>query len=239
MKAKVNIQLLNTTNFDSGALGMLAMVLHQFSTAGNYRATIMEKGFRVTDVNFQVKEKSEVMQLDIDLAKAVRDAKARPEKCGSRTEEQTSKVVSPMGYVLFHASSGDGYSVIVSNGDSEEVFDSTKLGAGDIFAVSLLEPSKYSMKNTMGSAAGEILVRLKPDLAKQINTIETRHIEVSEKKFDPERIELASSQGLVFRIVSAARIVVEKKDPSRAEHTKPTIRWQKLQAARKQIQSGG
>jgi hypothetical protein len=233
MKTKMNLQLLNTTTFDSGALGMLAMVLHQFRSAGHYRAAIMEQGHAVTDVDFEVNEKSEVMQLDIDLAQAVRNAKARPGDCDCKSEKQTKRVVSPKGYVLFHASSGGGYSVTASDEGGKVVFDSTKLGDGDLFAVSVLEPATYSMTNTTGSAAGEIVVSLTPEMAKQIKTLETRYIDVSEKKFDPERIELTSSQGLVFRIKDTARILIEKKYPSRAERTKPIIRWQKFQTLKK------
>ena len=225
MKAKVNIQLLKTTTFDSGALGMMAMVLHQFPSAGHYRATIMEKGCEVTDLDFEVDEKSRVTQLDIDLAQAVRSEKARPEDC-CKCEKQTARVVSPKGYVLFHASSGDGYSVIVSNGGDKVIFDSTKLGEGDLFAVSLLEPATYSMMNRVGSAKGEIVVSFTPEMAKKIKTLETRYIDVNEKKFDPERLELISSQGLVFRIKGTARILIKKKYSSRTQRAKPIIRRQ-------------
>ena len=237
MNSKVNIQLIKTTTFDSGALGMMAMVVHHFHSAGHYRAAIMEQGRAVTDVDFEVDEKSEVMQLDIDLARAFQSAKARPEACGCKSEKQTTRVVSPKGYVLFHASSGGGYSVTVSNAGGKVVFDSTKLGDSDLFAVSLLEPGDYSMTNTLGSAAGEIVVSLTPKMAKEIKTLETRYIDVSEKAFAPERIELTSSQGLVFRIKGTARILIEKKYPSRAERAKPTIRWQKLPTVKKEMPS--
>jgi hypothetical protein len=232
MKAKVNLELLKTTSFDSGSLGMLAMVLHQFSSAGRYHVAIMERGRAVTDVHFEVNEESEVMQLDIDLAQAVRNARARPEDCGCKSKKQATPVVSPKGYVLFHASSGNGYSVTVAGRGDEVVFDSTKLTDGDLFAVSLLEPTSYSMTNTLGSAAGEIVVSLTPEMAKQINALETRYIDVSEQTFDPERIELTSSQGLVFRIKGTARILIQKKDPSPTERVKPLIRWQKLQRSK-------
>lgn len=237
MKAKVNIQLFKTTTFDSGALGMLGMVLHQFRSAGNYRAAIMEDGRPVTDVDFEVNEKSEVMQLDIDLAQAVRNAKTRPEDCRCKSHMQGTMVVSTKGYVLFHASLGDGYSVTVSKAGEKVVFDSTKLGIDDLFAVSLLEPATYSMRNTIGSAAGEIIVSLTPKMAKQIKNLETRYIDVNEKKFSPERIELTSSQGLVFRIRDTARILIEKKSPPLAERPKPIIRWQKPQTVKKQMPS--
>lgn len=232
MKAKVNIQLLRTTTFDSGALGMLAMVIHQFSSAGRYRATIKQRGHAVTEVDFEVDDNSKVMQLDIDLAQAVRSAKARPESCGCTSEKQTTRVVSPKGFVLFHASSGGGYSVAVSKTEGKVVFDSTNLGEGDLFAVSLLEPGTYSMANTIGSVEGEIVVSLTPEAAKRIKTLETLYIDVSQKKLDPKGIEVASSQGLVFRIKDSARILIEKRHAPPQKRSKPVIRWQKLQTSR-------
>ncbi|HZU86315.1 MAG TPA: hypothetical protein VFF78_02455 [Anaerolineaceae bacterium] len=232
MKAKVNIELLKTTTFDSGALGMLAMVIHQFGSAGRYRVTVLHEGRALADLDFEVNEKSEEMQLDIDLAQAVRNAKARPEDCGCKSEKQMVGVVSPKGYVLFHASSGHGYSVIVLGREGRVAFDSTKLGEGDLFAVSLLEPATYSLKNKTGSATGEIVVTTGTD--KRMKALETHHIEASPKKFNTKRIELSSSQGLVFRIKDSARILIEKEHTQTDKRNKPVIRWQSLRTIRKE-----
>jgi hypothetical protein len=228
MKARLNLQLLKTSTFDSGALGMLAMVLHPFQSIGHYRATILHRGQGVTDVTFEVNEQSDTMQLDIDLFEAVRKANARPEACGCQDKAQIKKVVSPRGYVLFHASSGSGYSVTVSNERGEVVFDSTRLSKGDLFAVSLLEPAVYSMTNTLGSASGVITVDLPPEADRQIKTLETVYVDVGQERFEPERISLLSSQGLVFRIQSSATRVLVEKQQRESEPNQPVIRWQKL-----------
>lgn len=234
MKAKVNIQLLRTTTFDSGALGMMAMVIHQFRSAGHYRAVVMERGRGVADLDFEVDEKSQVMQLDIDLAQAVREAKSRPEDCCCESKPRTKCVISPEGYVLFHASSGSGYSVIVANGGDKPVFDSAKLGDGDLFAVTLLEPATYSMTNKLDSTEGEIVVSLTPEMAKRIKALETCYIDVGGKGFDPGKVELTSSQGLVFRVKGKARIVVDKKYASRSEcGGEPVLRWRKPRTRQK------
>ena len=230
MKAKVNLQLLKTTTFDSGALGMLAMVIHQFRSAGRYRAQISHHGRKSTDIEFDVDEKSEVMQLDIDLAQT---SKTRPEDCDCEPSKQAERTVSPKGYVLFHASSGAGYSVAVSNAEGKLIFDSAKLSDGDLFAITMLEPATYPMKNTVGSATGEIVVSLKPEIAKKIKSLETAYIDVTENKFNPERIEVTSSQGLVFRIKGSARILIEKKPDPASKRDKPAIRWQKLPTVKK------
>jgi hypothetical protein len=228
MTAKVNRQLLNTTNFDSGALGMLAMVVHQFPAPGRYHAAVRRGGRAVAEVAFSVDEKSEAMQLDIDLARAERDAGGRTSDCGCKDEKPPAAVVSPKGFVLFHASEGTGYSVIVSNETDKSTFDSTKLGKGDLFALSLLEPAVYSLANTMDGAAGEILVTFTADTAKRIHQLETVHVGVTAKKFATGRIEVASTQGLVFRLEAPARIVIAKKVGDKDEkREKPVIRWRR------------
>ena len=233
MKAKVNLQLLKTTTFDSGALGLLAMVIHQFHSVGYYQVAIRQQGRSVADTDFVVDEKSEVLQLNIDLARIAQETKMRPDDHKSKREKQMMRVVSPKGYVLFYASAVGGYSVIVSKEDGL-IFDSTKLSEGDLFAVSLLEPGNYSMMNRIGSASGAIVVSLTSEVAKQIKTLETRYIDANEKKFDPDRIELASSQGLVFRIKDSAQILITKKDSPPPERYKPIIHWQKFETVKRQ-----
>lgn len=238
MNAKINLQLLKTTTFDSGALGMLAMVLHQFSSIGRYRVLILNKGKALKYIDFEVDGKSEATQLNIDLAQSVLKEKAcLAAKPGIKSGEQTVRVVSPKGYVLFHASTGFGYSAIVSDGVGRVVFDSTKLGDKDVFAVSMLEPGNYSMTNTTGPVAGEIVVSLPPEAARQMKTLETQYIDVTEKKLDPPRIELISSQGLVFRIKGKARISIAKTSLPQAgaakTRQKPMISWKKLETNKK------
>lgn len=223
MKAKVNLQLLNTTRFDSGALGMLAMVVHPFVAVGHYHAVVMHLDQAVADVGFDVDEKSAVMQLDIDLAEVARQARAYPRGCGCKGHQQTGRVVSPQGYVLFHASAGYGYSVLVSNAAGEVAFNSTTLARGDLFAVSLLEPAAYALHETIDSLTGEITVSSTPDQAKHIKSLETRYVEVNHKTFDPACIDLVSAQGLVFRVNKSARIVIEKKSSPVQQMPKPGI----------------
>jgi hypothetical protein len=203
------------------------MVIHQFPSPGFYHAGIHRSGRVVADTQFRVDAESGVMQLDIDLAEA---AQRHPTKgdCGCTGKGEKTPVVSPKGYVLFHASSGDGYSVTAAAEDQKVVFDSTKLGGGDLFATSLLEPGKYIMENTLGRANGEILVTLTPEDAKRINQMEPQHVSVSADQFEPPKLTLVSSQGLVFRVNGEARIVINRegeREPFRPQ--KPILRWQK------------
>ena len=227
MQSRLNKQLFNTSTHDSGALGMMAMVIHPFGTAGRHRAVVMSQGRPVAEVEFDVDATSTVMQHDIDLAQVAQQGRQRPEACACKGAVQSVGTVSPKGYVLFHASSGHGHSVVVNNADGKPVFDSTVLNDGDLFAVSLLEPTRYTLRNTAGSAKGEIEVAFNDEIAKRIQQLETRYVDVHEKAFEPGFIELASTQGLVFRIKGPSRIVIEKQAPGQTDARKPVIRWQK------------
>jgi len=236
MKAKANLQLLNTTRFDSGALGLMAMVIHPFTQPGQHRGTVFQHGAAVADFGFLVDETSDIMQLDIDLATIHRRAQGRrvEHDCGCCADSMHTPVVSPKGYVLLHATSGTGYSAKVASAEDKPVFDSTELNSGDLFALTLLEPVPYSAKNALGKSSAEISVSLPADLNKRLTMMEPVNVSVDGSKFNPDRIQLISTQGLVFQIQARARIVIEPKTPGvrKNEHTDgPTARWQKFDAA--------
>lgn len=234
MKARINLQLFKNRTFDSGALGVLARVVHQFPSAGYYRVVIMQQDNQITEIDFNVDDSSELMQLNIDLAQAVRDSKVRPDVREYKSEKQMVRDVSPKGYVMFNSSSGGGYSVRVSNREHQLVFDSTKLEEGDFFAVSLLERGIYRMTNRVNSTSGEIIVGIPPEAANRTKTLDTRFIAVDEKGFDPNRIELSPAQGLVFQFKVASRVYIENIETSPQEPKKPVIHRQRLRAVRRQ-----
>jgi len=233
MHSKVHLQLFNTSIFDSGSLSMTTMVLRQFHASGRYCVTIFENGRAYKNVEFDVDEKVEKMQLDIDLARTAPDHRRHPDCCCHEKAKKKclAHSVSPKGYVLFHVSSGKGYSVKVADKEGKTVFDSARLESGDLFALSLLEPAAYVMTNTVDSASGEIHVSLSPEVAKSLKTLETCFIEVTPKKFEPSQVKLVSSQGLVFRMKTPGRIVIKKATPSPKETARPLTHWQNLQGA--------
>jgi hypothetical protein len=68
MQVTVNRQLFSERTFDSGALGVLCSVIHQFAESGVYQAVIKVAGKTERTVWFEVTESASEMQLDIDLA---------------------------------------------------------------------------------------------------------------------------------------------------------------------------
>jgi hypothetical protein len=214
MQPVVNRQLFTQKVFDSGSLGVLVSVIHRFEQPGRYDGTVLRGDTASSTFSFVVDEASSNQQLNIDLA-ASEEARETGDCCGKKGEPQ---VVSPKGYVIFYVSRGSGYSVRVGRGDDKEpAFDSRKLEKGDLFAMSLLEPTKYSMADQIGGAKGEINVGFSPEIAKRLRSLEPVYVEAAGKAFEPARVDLASMQGLVFRIQKASRIVVEKQSGAPAE----------------------
>ncbi|MFN0104848.1 MAG: hypothetical protein ACKV2U_22540 [Bryobacteraceae bacterium] len=230
MNTRINFQVLNIVNQDSGALGPLGMAIHQFAEPGRYHVGVHREGRTVADTEFQVDADGDT-QINIDLT-AVARRNPRKGDCECKGSHDDVAVVSPKGYVLFHASGGDGYSATVAAECERAVFDSAKLGKGDLYATSLLEPGKYTVRNAMGTAKAEIEVTLTPEDAKRIKTVEPQYMDVKSKTFEPAAIKLVSSQGLVFRIKDHARVVIERQGDRSGRPENPVIQWRKPVAAK-------
>ncbi|SFJ46150.1 hypothetical protein SAMN04515648_4164 [Phyllobacterium sp. CL33Tsu] len=220
MLANLNRQLFEATVFDSGALGLTTSIVHQFTVAGVYSATVRKDGKHMGNVSFEVRDDATSMQLDIDLAKTQQGSK---DGCCCGTE--AGQPVSSKGYVVFHTTSGTGWSVHVGEG-KQASFDSTRLTKGDIFALTLLEPTRYGIENKLGSAKGSVTVEFSKGDAKRLSELKPVMVTAG-KKFDPENFKLIATQGLVFRIETDARIVISRKEARKAEPDKGRIRFQR------------
>lgn len=234
MNAKANLALLNTNQFDSGALGMMAMVIHPFTEAGQYRGSVLRAGKVVGDLTFLVDESSTVMQLDIDLATVGLQKRQSGQDCDCHaTPVPPAKVVSPRGFVLFYASGGSGYAVNVSHASGKTRFDSGRLEKGDLFALSLLEPAQYEGTNALTQARIDVAVEMLDGSPKELKArfaaLETANITVGDGGFKPEKLRVVSAQGVVFQINEPSRIVIRKKADSgqSRERVGPKARWRK------------
>lgn len=207
MRTIVKRQLFTQRVFDSGSLGVLASVIHQFGEAGAYEAKTYLGESPAGAFSFVVDPDSKVQQLTIDLAELGREK----EDCKCEGEKREERIVSPKGYVLFYASRGIGYSVRVGRGNERQAaFDSRQLGSGDLFAVSLLEPTTYSVVDRIGGGKAEITVELDPARIRKANRPDPVYADAKKGAIEPRSIRLVSAQGLVFRISTGSRVVIEK-----------------------------
>jgi hypothetical protein len=241
----VNRHVFTTRVFDSGALTVLATVIHQFSDPGKYIVSIRRGDTVLGSTRFEVAADAPT-QLNIDLAaggipgksnpfdRSARAAKAgtSAKDCGcggggGRTHAASAaavpagapppKIVAPGGYVQFHVSHGEGgLSAQVRKEQTDKIlFDTTVLGTGDLFAVSLLAPATFTLANTAGTATGSVTVSFSKEVARRLKQTTPVYVDVSKSAFTPKDLQVASGQGLVFRVQDAARVVVtQKTDPT-------------------------
>ena len=243
---QVNRHVFTTRVFDSGALTVLASVIHQFNEPGKYIVSIRRDDTVLGSTRFEVVADGPA-QLNIDLAAGGIPGKANPfdrsarvAKAGASAKDchcgggggggahaasaqavpagaPPPKIVAPGGYVQFHVSHGEGkLSAQVRKERTDKVlFDTTLLGPGDLFAVSLLAPATFTLANTAGTATGTVTVTFSKEVAARIKQTTPVFADVSKAAFTPKDLQVSSGQGLVFRVQDAARVVVtQQTDPT-------------------------
>ncbi|MDE1996841.1 MAG: hypothetical protein KGI75_30360 [Rhizobiaceae bacterium] len=228
MLATLNRQLFEATTFDSGALGLTTSVIHQFTAAGVYSASIRRDGKPMGTATFEVRDDATAMQLNIDLATTTLGTSAA-DGCRCETHDGIAQPVSTKGYVVFHATSGTGWSVHIGEG-KEVSFDSQRLQKGDIFALTLIEPTRYKVENRLGSAKGSVEVSFTQADAKRLHELNPVTVTVG-KAFDPDHVKLISTQGLIFRIETEARIVISRQEKRKPEPKRGPVRIQRVRLA--------
>ena len=214
----VNRHLFTQTSVDSGSLTMLGVVIHRFPESGEYMG-VVERGAEARSFRLRVDESSPAMQANVDLA-TLGGGHSHTDDCGCKDKETGADpmfVVNPAGYVVFHVSSGPGgYVVRVGKLERPEaaLFDSTQLEGDDLFAVTLIRPGTYSVRNVAGDARGEIVVAY-PTIGEQPHRPdEPVEIVCTEKAFRPARIRIQAAQGQLYRFRTPSRIAIELVEPN-------------------------
>jgi hypothetical protein len=213
----VNRHLFTQTSVDSGLLTMLGVVIHRFPEPGEYIG-VVERGAEARSFRLRVDEGSPAMQANVDLA-TLGGGHSHSDDCGCKDKETSADptfVVNPAGYVVFHVSSGPGgYVVRVGRLERPEaaLFDSTQLEGDDLFAVTLIRPGTYAVRNMAGEARGEIVVSY-PKIGEQPHRPdEPVEIVCTEKAFRPARIRIQAAQGQLYRFRTPSRIAIELVEP--------------------------
>jgi hypothetical protein len=215
-KALLNRDLIAQIGTDSGALTMLGVVIHRFREPGEYLG-VADRGGRTGSFRLTVDPASPAMQANVDLA-ALDSARARNDDCGCHADEPPHRhfVVNPEGWVVFHVSRGRvGYAVRVglTHGD-EPAFNSESLDGEDMFAVTLLRPGTYSVRNTTTGAVGEIVVEYPREPGKEPRPPGPPvEVTATEKILRPAKIAIRPGQGQLYRFRTPSRIAIELVTP--------------------------
>lgn len=213
MKVRPNLALFTQTDVDSSALTVHVAVGHAFREPGHYTGSILRGKETVGSFALEVDAACSDMQADIDLAAG---ASYAPGTAARQMESDCDPAlrVSPGGMVLFHVGSGPG-GLAARVGPVDEklagaAFDTRKLGADDIIAVTLLRPGTYEA--TFGHGKAKLQVAY-PDRKAGIRRMDPMVFEASEEGLKPDGAELQPTQGQLYRLSSGGRLRIALVEP--------------------------
>jgi hypothetical protein len=213
VKTRFDRHVFTQVGLDSGALTMLGVVVHSFAEAGEYRGTVHRGAGPESTFYISVDSASAVAQVTIDLAQG---SEGHPAGCKCGAHDGQRYVVHPRGFAVFYVSAGSGghWVNVRRNDEASELraYDSRQLEAGDVFAAILLRPGRYSLRNELSEAHGEITVPY-PINGKQAERSSSPIDVECGKSIEPSEIRLHPSQGLNVRIVDVARVKIELIEP--------------------------
>ncbi len=210
MNARFNSMFLNQTTFDSASPMGSAVVVHRIDDEGEYDVELGREDETPDrmglSVGPQAKKASPASSVTIDIAGAAPGTIA-----GLRHHR-----LDVGGYASFtsaHARSSGSVIVVRKRGAKDVEFDSRHLGEPDMFAVTLVRPGLYAVRNTLGKAEGRIVVTYPVVGERPYRPADPVGVLCTKKGFDPERVEIGPGQGIIFRFETAAHLVVELLEP--------------------------
>lgn len=228
MKAFVNHTLISRTSVDSGSITPHGMVIHQLREPGEYQGTLLLGDAPAAGFTISVEREVEAQQVDIDLFALHHGA--------AGTHEGASRfTVRPEGYAVFYVSQGRGGYAVVMRRQGEErrresAFDSRRLSEGDLFAVTLLRPGTYSVRNTEGRGQARIVVAYPERGNAPYTPPDAVQVRCSREGFKPRQIEVRSAQGQVYSFDTPSRLQFELQEPEDLESPEergPVAQWRK------------
>jgi len=239
MKLRINRRLLEQTSFDSATPTGAAVVVHRFDREGPYELAIMRDDEVVDrrELRVRAEQPRETSERGAaataprgeppTLALAVDLAALRPGPPGTALLQ-----VRAGGYAAFTSSSGEGQQVLITevrDGDRRQEFDSRRLEAGDLFAVTLMRPGTYVATNTTSGAQVQLRVAYPQVGSTPYRPPAPITLETEADRFATDSLDLAPAQGVIFQIRGQAHIQIQLREPddgpAAAEARQPRARW--------------
>jgi len=229
----INRHALTDTTHASDALGVLGAIVHPLGDAARLAGTVYRGGRRLGGFEVVTDEDATAMQANVDLARFGPGETPRPDRgrgasggdgCGCDRDGPTEAgdeprlAVKPGGYLVLHVSWGaPGYRVTLAEPAEKEaktVFDSARLGSGDLFALTLLRPGRYAVRVGKGEGRGEIRVAYPAPGRKARKAEAPARVALEDGELRPAEVEVDPAQGVVFEIRDQkTAIAVELTDP--------------------------
>lgn len=202
MKAFINTHALSAERFDSARLTVLAMIAHPLSQTGTYSGTILAGEIEMGRFMIETRPEHPLTQINLDLAKTL------PRISASDRQPAAYKLKTG-GYLMLLVSEGPGgFRVRLERAADEKkardksgsVFDSARLGKGDLFLVTPLRPGKWRMSEPGRGAEGTMTVAY-PVLGKTPHRPDGPvRIKLADRAFEPAKVQIGPAQTVVFEI---------------------------------------
>jgi hypothetical protein len=227
-------RFLQQTSFDSAVPTGTAVVAHELEPNSAYELSLARDDEIVSSVPVVATPMPEVdPSAEGQAAESVRSVRravtavdlSKLLRPGGRPSEKPS--VAPGGWVSFTSSRpvADHHVVVRrtkdARGGGEDVFDSRRLGERSVFAVTLLQPGRYSVENDIGGAKADVVVSYPQVGDAPYRPPDPLQVEVTGDGFGQERLLLSPAQGIVFRFRTEARIRIELVEPDEGPDPQP------------------
>lgn len=236
MKVRINRNFLEQTSFDSGMPSGLGIVIHKFEAPGEYEISLVQEDRVVERVPLVVAgesgDESRLAMWQGEAPQHVSIEMGQAELQRPTTEVLRPYIVRAGGYMSFTTISHENAAAIVarSRSEREELFDSRRLNTGDMFAVTLVRPGRYALRNTETDARGQITVAYPTVGDEPYRPPGPVAVECTEQGFSTSEIDLMPAQGIIFRIHTASRIQIDLEEPDdgpQGARSSEMPRWRK------------
>lgn len=180
-------QIIDKHAFDSTQVGPLAYLVHKMSGQGTFSVKVLDGTMPK-------------MQFEVKCAPAYEQNSVNIDLSDPKSVKNGVLLNSENGYILFyHSKEFVNWKIVITKASaaSKPEFDSHKPGSGDLMALNLLKPGKYSLESSAKQAA-EIDV-LHPEKITQAKRMEASTNKFSAKDFKLKQTKtVIPNQGMVF-----------------------------------------
>jgi hypothetical protein len=218
MKPVMDTTLFREATIDSGALAVRSSIIHRIVEPGMYRGWLYRGTAQVGTFSLDVLSGTSAVLADKNVPSQVAiDLSALDISYGGRGKGPVAPfALQTEGHVVFYVSTGlREYAVKLFRADkkkaSELVFDSQKLGKGDIFIAHVMRPGRYTVQNTSGKGTADLTVEY-PEKGKNHPRMEPVHVECKAGFSKSEKITVQSLQAVMFSFAQEGRITIALKE---------------------------
>ncbi|HUH79145.1 MAG TPA: hypothetical protein VLY83_04535 [Methanoregula sp.] len=226
MKPILDKSMFREATTDSGSLSAMSSIVHRIATQGEYRGTIYRGAAKAGRFSVSVCDCEEPETAGTSPSQADLDLVALATPCGAGIGYAPAFTLRTGGFLVFSVPTGSGeYAVELSRHERKKetalVFDSRKLGSGDIFITHVLRPGTYAIRNTLGKGHADLTVAY-PEPGKPVCREQPVLVECKEGAMNPDTIKILPAQALMFSCARECRITIElKKADDRPRAARP------------------